>query len=219
MDLQNKEIKIAEALAVCAEVTNTQFSEAAFSTILSVLLEYKTDDVLSALNRCIREMASKLTLASILQRMPTSLPSSDEVWGQMMAALEDENLTIVVPEIAQLAAGMGASALLKNGDKIGARMAFKQSYERLSLKYSDAAEEIKWVVSEGYDKKHKEHMIEQAVIDGKLKNKEVKHYLPNRQSENLLIENKVTEEDVFAGELLNAQQHIKALLNLLNKNR
>lgn len=160
-------IEIAQALAVAAELTGTALSEMAFDVMVSDLAEFETDAVLNALNRCRRELTGRLTLAAVLERIDNGLPSADEAWGMLVEGLKDECVTVVVPEIAQQAAGNGASELFLSGDKTGARMAFKEAYSRLSVKINQA-EGVKWVVSRGYDAEQAKTAIMEAVRQGRI---------------------------------------------------
>lgn len=187
MDMQNKELKISQALAVCAELTNTPFSEAAFNVLLDDLMQYDTQAVLTALNRCRRELTGRLTLAAILQRLPLGLPSADEVWGQIVESMKFDELTVVIPEIAQLAAGQGSIALLQNGDKTGARMAFKAAYERMADELIATAQLPKWSVSAGTDAANLERAILNAVQEGKLSCQHAQNYLPSIATETRLL--------------------------------
>ena len=155
MNLADKEIRIVEALAVCAELTGTQLSDAAMNAMVEDLLAYDTGTVLAALNRCRRELAGRLTLAAILQRLDTGLPSADEAFGLLAEGWRNEALTVVVPEIAMQAAGMGAFGLFQAGDKTGARMAFREAYVRLAADVREA----RWTVSAGSDREQRTRAV------------------------------------------------------------
>ena len=177
--MQNKEIQIGQALTVCAELTGTQLSPAALNAMLNDLLEYDTQAVLNALNRCRRELTGRLTLAAILSRMDTGLISADEAFGLLVDSWKNESLTLVIPEIAMQAMGMG---VLDAGDKVGARMAFKEAYNRLagSLK---ADEKPQWFVSAGTDKQQMTQAIMQAVEQGRLTKSHANALLPSEADE------------------------------------
>ena len=180
--MQNKEIQIGQALTVCAELTGTQLSPAALNAMLNDLLEYDTQAVLNALNRCRRELTGRLTLAAILSRMDTDLISADEAFGLLVDSWKNESLTLVIPEIAMQAMGMGAQGLLDAGDKVGARMAFKEAYNRLagSLK---TGEKPQWFVSAGTDKQQMTQAIMQAVDQGRLTKSHANALLPSEADE------------------------------------
>lgn len=174
MNLADKEIRIAQALAVCAELTGTQLSDAATNAMLDELLAYDTGTVLAALNRCRRELTGRLTLAAILQRLDNGLPSADEAFGLLAEGWRNESLTVVVPEIAMQAAGMGAFGLFQAGDKMGARMAFREAYTRLAADVREA----RWTVSAGSDREQRTRAVAEAVKVGRLTAQRAAAYLP-----------------------------------------
>lgn len=219
MSIQNKELTISKALAVCAELTNTTFSPTAFDVLLDDLLPYETQAVLTALNRCRRELTGRLTLAAILQHLPLHLPSADEVWGQLVESMKFDELTVVVPEIAQIAAGQGAISLLQNGDKTGARMAFKQAYERLADELLANAQPVQWTVSAGTDHENRERAIMQAVREGKISQKQAMICLPEPHEHTALLTNEVamlSAPSLNDKEIEDNRKNADAMLKILN---
>lgn len=184
-------IEIIQALAVTAELTATQLSGAAMEVMVEDLAGYKTEAVLNALNRCRRELTGRLSLAAILQRLETGLPSADEAFGMLLEGWRNEDLTVVVPEIAMQASGDGAYELFAANDKTGARMAFRESYERLAGGL-DLSSGVEWTVSRGHDRKHATQAIMEAVRKGRLKQEAALMYLPGEAAEErlMLIENR-----------------------------
>lgn len=186
--LEDKEMKIAQALAVCAELTNTQLSPAAMNVMVDDLLVYPLPDVMTALQRCRRELSSRFTLAEILARLPNQLPQADEAWALVFEAWQNEAVTVVLPEIAQLAAGSSrAFVMLDQKDKTAARMAFKTAYEKMRGEVLASGEKPKWTISAGSDSVNRECVLLQAVKDGKLSREEVGYYLPNTAIETRLL--------------------------------
>lgn len=208
MNPADKEIRIVEALAVCAELTGTQLSDAAMNAMVEDLLDYDTGTVLAALNRCRRELTGRLTLAAILQRLDNGLPSDDEAFGLLVEGWCNEALTVVVPEIALLAAGMGAFGLFQAGDKTGARMAFREAYTRLAADVRQAV----WTVSAGNDREQRIRAVEAAVRDGRLDARRAAGYLPSEAAEERLrLENRpLLPHEIEAG-----RAHSARLLALL----
>jgi hypothetical protein len=70
----------------------------------------------------------------------------DEAWGIAIAAADPRNTLIWTDEIAE--AWAVAEPIYQMGDKIGARMAFRQCYERVT---SDPTRRPRIQVSQGYD--------------------------------------------------------------------
>ena len=116
-------------------------------------------------------------MADILQRIDTGLVSADEAFGILAGAWADERSTAVVPEIALLAMGQGAAELLAMGDKTGARMAFREAYERMADRLPAGAK-VQWTVSAGTDKQQMAAAVCEAVGQGRLSHAEALPYLP-----------------------------------------
>ena len=181
-NLAERAAKIDEALTVCCELTGTELSARAKAAMIEDLLGYDTGAVLCALNRCRRELTGRLTLATILQRLDTGLPSADEAFGLLAEGWRDEALTVVVPEIAMQAAGMGAFGLFQAGDKTGARMAFREAYVRLSADVREA----RWTVSAGSDREQRTRAVTEAVKAGRIAPQRAAAYLPAEAAEERL---------------------------------
>ena len=169
--------KILEAVSVTAELTGADLSENAKAAMVEELLPFGVGKSLDALNRCRRELTGRLTLAAVLQRIDTGLPSADEAWGLVSEGLRDERVTVVVPAIAHQASAMGAAELLRNGDKTGARMAFKAAYEKLSGGL-DLSGGVRWVVERGWDAEDAKTKITEAVRAGRLNKQAALQALP-----------------------------------------
>ena len=200
--------KILEAVSVTAELTGADLSENAKAAMVEELLPFGVGKSLDALNRCRRELTGRLTLAAVLQRIDTGLPSADEAFGLLAEGWRNEALTVVVPEIAMQAAGMGAFGLFQSGDKTGARMAFREAYVRLTADVREA----RWTVSAGSDREQRTRAVEAAVRDGRLDAHRAAAYLPSEAAEaRLRLENRpLLPHEIEAG-----RAHSARLLALL----
>lgn len=210
MTTEQKELAIIQALTVCAELTGTQLSEAAFDVMVDDLMAYEAQSVLAALNRCRRELTGRLTLAAVLQRLDTGLPSADEAFGMLVEGWRNEALTVVVPAIAMRAAGNGAQELYFCGDKTGARMAFKGAYERLAANVQGKAA---WFVSAGNDRDQRSAAVMAAVKAGRLEQQQAAAYLPSEAVEErlMLTENRTLTLEEKQNALLIQQAAMQAL--------
>lgn len=210
MTTEQKELAIIQALTVCAELTGTQLSEAAFDVMVDDLMAYEAQSVLAALNRCRRELTGRLTLAAVLQRLDTGLPSADEAFGMLVEGWRNEALTVVVPAIAMRAAGNGAQELYFCGDKTGARMAFKGAYERLA---ADVQGKAAWFVSAGNDREQRSAAVMAAVKAGRLEQQQAAAYLPSEAVEErlMLTENRTLTLEEKQNALLIQQAAMQAL--------
>lgn len=171
-----KSEELAKALIVTAEVTGHEMSRSAAHAMALDLDGYPDADVTEALRRCRREGKGRLTLAAILERMPGGHVGADEAWA-IASRGEDESASIVwTDEIAE-AFGV-ARGLLLDGDNVGARMAFRDTYTRLAQQSRDAGRKPQWWPTLGHDARGRKSAILEAVTRGRLPAESVQRYLP-----------------------------------------
>jgi hypothetical protein len=165
MEHSNSATQLVEAVAVTAELTGSELSEAAIRAIVQDLSGYPQEQVFKALRKCRRELTGKLTLAQIISRIDGGHPSADEAWAQV--STDDEGRTLVVTKQA-MAAMEDARHLLADGDRVGARMAFKKRYEETLDRCRDRNEPPDWFVSLGSDRNSRAEVIADALAAGKI---------------------------------------------------
>ena len=172
---------VTAALAVTAEVTGTRLSDMAVKVMLRALAEHPEPAVLAALERCQTEVRHRLTLADIIARLPTTTPSADAAWElAMREEVWDENKTLVLPKAILSAFPF---ALWAQGDRVAARMAFKDAYPRALTEHGDAT-----YVSLGHDERQREDAIRDAHAKGLLTADQAQHYLPHVAGQALQLE-------------------------------
>lgn len=161
-------IKILEAIAVAAELTNTELSKGGLLAMESDLASFPEHEVLHALTRCRRELTGRLTLAAILERLQEAdgRPNADEAWAVACCADDEAETVIWTGETAE--AFYAARPLLGIGDKIGARMAFRDSYNRIVRQSREQRIPVEWKASLGWDKDKRREMLTKAVELGRL---------------------------------------------------
>jgi hypothetical protein len=157
-------IAVIEALAVTAELTNTQLSPAAARVMAADLAPYPDAQVLGALSRCRKELKGKLTVADVVSRLDDGRPGPEEAWALLPF---DERQTVCWTEEMEGAWGV-ALPLIEEGDRIAARMAFLESYRRRVQSARDAAARVKWRISFGQDPEVRQQAIAQAVQLGRI---------------------------------------------------
>ena len=166
--------KLSEAVAVTAELTGTELSSVAVKVMLGDLARYPEDQVMGVLTRCRRELKGRLTIADVLSRLEDGRPGVEEAWSMVP---KGEDVTVVWTE--EMAKAMAAAhPLLDCGDDVGARMAFKEVYQKLCQSARDRSIPVSWSVSLGWDKGGRESAIKEAVIAGRLTAKQATIYLP-----------------------------------------
>jgi hypothetical protein len=136
---------LLEAIAVTAELCGKTFSPAAARLFADDLTAYPTDQVISALARCRREVRGVMTLADVIARLDDGRPGPDEAWAQIP---RDESATIVWCDEMAEAYGI-AKPLLDGGEPIAARMAFREAYMRAVACARAARRATRWQISPG----------------------------------------------------------------------
>lgn len=163
---------VIQALAVTAELTNTLMSEAAARIFAADLARYPEQQVLAALDRCRREVKSKLTPSDVISRLDDGRPTPDEAWAMIPT---DERQSIVWTE--EMAQAWGIAHELE--DRIAARMAFLAAYRRLVQQARDHAIAVKWAPSLGHDPLGRQQALDEAVRQGRLTLEQAQRAHPN----------------------------------------
>ncbi len=117
-------------------------------------------------------------IAIIEAKRPDGRPGADEAWAMIP---RDESATAVMSQEMHEALGI-AQPLLDEGDKIGARMAFKEAYARIVERNKLAGVAPDWSASLGWDVNGREAVIREAVRQGRLSEEHVQSagLLPDR---------------------------------------
>lgn len=158
----DQQAELAMAICATAETLGQTLSAAAAELMAKDLAEYTVEVIAAALQGCRRELAGKLTLAAVLQRIHAEdgRPGRDEAWSIALQAGDERDTVVLTGEI--LAALQVARPLLDARDKVGARMAFLNAYDRLVAEARRDAKPAKWEVSIGFDPQLRARAIEQA---------------------------------------------------------
>jgi hypothetical protein len=138
---------LVNMLRATAELTGTQLSEVAASMLLEELSHYEAQQVAVALRRCLKEVRGRLTLADILQRIPDGRPGADEAYA--LLPWDEADSALLNTEIAEAMAI--AKPLYDAGDKVGARLAFREAYNARVLEARELGAGPKWFPSFGTD--------------------------------------------------------------------
>ena len=116
-------------LIATAEAMGQEVKPATAVLMVDDLSGYSLDQIGKALRACRQELKGRLALSGIIQRISGAHPSPNEAWAIAIRARDEAATVVWTPEIKR-AFFAGAYDLLREGDKIGARMAFIESYER-----------------------------------------------------------------------------------------
>lgn len=185
---------ILEAVTVTAELTGTELSSTAKAAMADELSVYPVDAVLGALRRCRREIKGRLTFADIVTRLDDGRPGAEEAWALYP---KDEFGSAAVTSEMHLAMA-SAWPLIQEGDKIAGRMAFKESYERITAQNRAAGVPVKWEVSLGHDVSEREAALVDAVQRNRIGVDRAVALLPMDAHERFLLSAGVTNHPMLA---------------------
>lgn len=170
--------KVLKALAVTAELTGAEFSETALRVVVQDLSAYPEQVVLHALDRCRRELRGRLTFGAILERIEEAdgRPGADEAWAIAIRAQDEAETVVWTDEIAQAFAV--AQPILEARDKVGARMAFRDAYERIVRDSRSGSAPARWIVSAGHDPERRASALSAAIALRRIDAPSVQQLMP-----------------------------------------
>ena len=170
---RNELAEFSKMLAATMELYDRQIGENAVFIWVSTLEKFSLSDIRVALTAHIQHpergrFAPKPAdvIAAMQERIRSQWPSADEAWATALQA-SDERATVVWSEEAAKAFA-DCQPIMASGDSIGARMAFKASYDR---ELQQAIRELRTprnTVSLGHDPAQRVEAVELAVQRGKL---------------------------------------------------
>ncbi len=140
-----------------------------------LLASYEFSDVEIAFSRYLATTEGKFapkpaSIIAIIEAIrPDGRPGADEAWAMIP---RDESATAVMSQEMHEALGI-AQPLLDEGDKIGARMAFKEAYCLIVERNKFSGVAPAWSVSLGWDVNGRESVIREAILFGRLSEEHV----------------------------------------------
>lgn len=170
--------QVLELVYATAEVLGQEMRPSAGMLIADDLSAYPFVEISRALARCRAELHGKLTLAAIIERLPSANAhlSGNEAWALALNSTDEQETVVWTPEIARAFAM--TRPVLSGGDKVGARMSFLAAYERELATAKAEARQPEWVVSLGHDPQRREIVLNDAVSAGKLPAPKAERLLP-----------------------------------------
>lgn len=181
---------LLKAIAVTAELTDTDLSESAARVMAEDLSVFTENQVLGALVKCRRELKGRLRISDVIDRLDDGRPEANEAWAMIP---KDESGTVVWTREMAEAFGV-AFSLMVDGDMVAARMAFIEAYKSRCINARNNGVPVKWEPSLGHDRNGREHVLLAAVE---------KRLLPREQVALLLPYHEQTE---FTNKLSNLQK-------------
>lgn len=154
------------------EVYDKALSLDALNIWWATMADISIEDFRKAMTRHITTSQFFPKPADILNNFRKSdKPGAEEAWAMIP---KNESDSVVWTNDMAVAFG-AASPLLKDGDAIGARMAFKEVYERECAKNNPT----KWIPSFGMDRSGREAVLQKAVSLKRLTQEQVINYMPD----------------------------------------
>jgi hypothetical protein len=170
--------KLLQQLAATAEMMNSQLSPNTLAMLAKDLSQYDQVIVFKALYN-LRKNSDRFNLKNIVNEIEALDPNKrlgvDEAWA--IFPHDEAASAVISDEIAE--AMQVALPLLNDGDKFGARMAFKDAYTRITNEHKEAGIRPKWFASLGHDKDGREHVLKAAEAKGLLSHEQVAGLLPS----------------------------------------
>lgn len=166
--------ELLEAIAVTAELTQTDLSKHAAKAMADDLARFPLPQVLASLTRCRRELRGKLTLADVIARLDDGRPGAEEAWAMLP---KSEGASVVWT--AEMATAFGVACPLFDTDEVAARMAFKEAYGKAVSEARNAGVPTKWTPSLGHDVWGRESVLRTAVERGRLTAEHASRLLPH----------------------------------------
>lgn len=111
------------------------------------LSEYPEQKVIDALNRCLAELKFFPSFSEIIDRIDDGRPQVEEAWA--LCPKNDSSAAYINEEIME-AWGVANSIINDTGDKVAARMAFKEIYERTVSENRSKGIKPKWWLTRAY---------------------------------------------------------------------
>ena len=172
--LTNDRGEFTKLLAATMDVYGRPITTAFVDIFFSALTPYDMPTVRNALSRHIQDpdggrfapKPADLIRQILNGKAADGRPGREEAWAIAQLAADESKTVILSDEI--IGALEVARPLLEMRDKVAARLAFTEAYDRLVGERRASADPLVWHVSLGTDKHGRIHAIEQAKIMGRL---------------------------------------------------
>ncbi|MCG5538974.1 hypothetical protein [Halorhodospira sp. 9622] len=175
----------AESLQATMELYDKALSKQALQLWWQALSDYAFEEVRGGLSRHIQDpergrFAPKPAdvIAAIQSAYLSQWPSAEQAWAQAIAAVDERETVIWRSQEAQQAWHEAAQAIYLDGDEVGARVAFRESYNRLVRAAVEAGRAPQPAISLGHDPAARREALERATEQGLLSAEQARRHLP-----------------------------------------
>ena len=219
MDIQDK-ARFSEIMTTCGSIYGKTVDTAILKIFWSMMQTYPLAEVDNAFHRFMTRGKFFPRPAEILELMPSANANKhipeNEAWAMCLKLTSELDSVVITTQMRD--AWHIASKVLAFGDKVGARMAFKDAYERLTT--TDG--QIVWELMRGDDKAQLALVAAEAIKQGKLSPAYAKHALPpvDTSNDTNLLEGltvRAIEHQAERSSPEEVRKRTKAMLAMLNK--
>lgn len=178
---------INDQLTVLAEAFGEPLTEERQEIYCASLTDIQHDRLNVAFRRALRELTWFPKIAELREFAGTLSQSwndgragPEEAWARMPKGERMEQDSVVWCEEERIAYG-ACRSLLMDGDPIGARMAFKERYEREVAQARSESRPVRWSVSAGYDVEHRLLALASAVHEKRVALESALDFIPSER--------------------------------------
>ena len=162
---------------------NKVISGGAKALFFNAMAPYSLDQFRAALSaHCLDKARGRFTPkpADIIEQIDGASandgrPSADEAWAIALRSQDEADTVVWTAEIAE-AFSLCSSVF---PDEVGARMAFKDAYNRIVDRARQLRQPAAWTVSLGWDMSKREVVLQRATTAGLIAHEQVMQLLPN----------------------------------------
>jgi hypothetical protein len=175
--------EFAQTMRQTLKIYGSDLSAGAIETWWRMLAGYPMDAVQAALQDHLANSVYPPKPADVIQRLQQAdgRPGAEEAWSIAQGA-GDENRTVVWT--AEMASAFAAAQpLLAEGDQVGARMAFREAYEKRVEQARKHGQPVQWMVSLGHDRAGRLAPIQEAREAGRISPEQAMACLPAEDRE------------------------------------
>lgn len=169
--------RFVRAFAAHAAVFNKPVTDDLVGIYWAILSDFLIEDVERAFVMHIKTSRFFPMPAELMELIPSAAIAkhigADEAWAIALASFDERETVVWTQQIAEAKAI--AQDVFNAGDEIGARMAFKDAYNRIIA----SASTPEWQVCQGWDKDRRSDVVTKAVQLGRLPAGHEQRYLPD----------------------------------------
>ena len=204
---------LLQAIAATAELCGKVYTPAAAMMLASDLNGFDENAVMAALTRCRKELDGKpFNVAAIIARIEDGRPGVEQAWAMLP---HDKGTSVVWTDEMAQAWGI-AQPLLFEGDRIGARMAFKEAYTKLINDARDQRIPPRWTPTLGTDLNGRQAALIEAVRHNRIGLDHAVSLLPADAAESLLLSIGAQNHPLLAAPNAEGKKKVGELLKLLS---